>query len=185
MRYERHPVLTLCVVLLLCWITPLAAQVDTGSILGTIRDQSGGTISGAKVTLTNEGTGAAVDTQSRPDGSYIFTPVRIGTYSVSTAYPGFQTSRQTQINVNIQHQVVVDFSLVPGQITQTIEVAATPELLQTQSGSVGQVIASRQINDLPLNGRNFTFLAQLAPGVTFAQADNRGLGANGNFSANG
>src|SRR5260370_42110329 len=86
---------------------------------------------------------------------------------------------------SVKQQVGVVFSLHPGQITETVEVTATPPLLQTQNGSVGQVIASKQINDLPLNGRNFTFLAQLASGGTFAQSENRGLGPNGNFSANG
>ncbi|MGH9663419.1 MAG: carboxypeptidase regulatory-like domain-containing protein, partial [Bryobacteraceae bacterium] len=161
------------------------AQVDTGAILGTIRDQAGGVVPGAKVTLTNEGTNVAVTTTSRQDGTYTFTPVRIGIYTVSTGFQGFQTARHLHVNVNIQQQVVVDFSLQPGQITQSIEVTAAPPLLQTQNGSTGQVVGSKQINDLPLNGRNFTFLAQLAAGVTFAQSDNRGLGANGNFSANG
>ncbi|MBV9081124.1 MAG: TonB-dependent receptor, partial [Acidobacteriaceae bacterium] len=85
----------------------------------------------------------------------------------------------------VQQQVLIDFSLRPGEVSQTVEVTAQQTLLQTQSGSTGQVVGTKQINDLPLNGRNFTFLAQIAPGVTFAQQDNRGLGANGNFSANG
>ena len=72
---------------------PLAAQVDTGSILGTVRDQSGGAIPNAKVTLTNEGTGVSATTQSRPDGSYLFTPIRIGTYSVSAEFTGFRVVR--------------------------------------------------------------------------------------------
>ncbi len=161
------------------------AQVDTGAILGTVKDQAGAIVPGVKVILTNEGTGVSIETLARADGSYIFTPVRVGAYTVAAAFPGFETSKQLHVEVNVQQQVVVDFSLHPGQITETVEVTATPPLLQTQNGSVGQVIASKQINDLPLNGRNFTFLAQLASGVTFAQSDNRGLGPNGNFSANG
>ena len=161
------------------------AQVDTGTILGTVTDQTGAVIPAVKVTLTSEGTGAASITQTRGDGTYTFTPIRIGSYTVTAEIAGFETARQRHIEVNIQQQVVVDISLRPGQVTETVEVNATPLLLQTESGSVGQVIGSRQINDLPLNGRNFTFLAQLASGVTFAQSDNRGLGANGNFSANG
>lgn len=185
MRFERDAVLGAAAVLLAICTPSLVAQVDTGTILGTIKDQSGGAIPHAKVTLTNEGTGVSVDTQSHDDGTYIFTPVRIGSYSVSAGFQGFQTAVQKNVSVNIQQQVVVDFSLVPGQVTQTVEVTGAQELLQTQSGSVGQVIETREVNDLPLNGRNFTFLAQLAPGVTFAQADTRGLGASGNFSANG
>ncbi|HLJ14911.1 MAG TPA: carboxypeptidase-like regulatory domain-containing protein [Bryobacteraceae bacterium] len=161
------------------------AQVDTGEILGTIRDPTGGVVPGAKVMLTNEGTSVSVSTVSHQDGTYIFTPVRIGVYTISAGFQGFQTARHLHVSVNIQQQVVVDFSLQPGNVTETVEVTAAPPLLQTQSGSMGQVVGSQQINDLPLNGRNFTFLAQLAPGVTFAQSDNRGLGASGNFAANG
>jgi hypothetical protein len=172
--------------LLLCatW-TRTWAQVDTGAILGTVKDQAGAVVPGVKVTLTSEGTGITTSTVSRFDGSYIFTPVRIGMYTVAAELPGFETTRHIHVEVNVQQQVVVDFSLRPGQVTETVEVTGTAALLQTQNASLGQVVASRQINDLPLNGRNFTFLAQLSPGVTFAQQDNRGLGANGNFSANG
>ena len=81
--------------------------------------------------------------------------------------------------------MTVNFTLHPGSVTQTVEVSAAPPLLQTQSASTGQVVGSREINDLPLNGRNFTFLAQLSAGVTFSQADTRGLAASGSFAANG
>jgi hypothetical protein len=172
-------------VLLALTTPPARAQVDTGAILGTVRDQSGGVVGGAKITVTNEGTGVSVTTESQADGAYTFSPVRIGVYAVTAEVRGFQTSRQQHVTVNIQQQVVVDFSLLPGQVTETVSVTAEPASLQTQTSSVGQLVDSREINDLPLNGRNFTFLAQLAPGVTFSQQDTRGLGANGNFSANG
>ena len=161
------------------------AQVDTGAILGTIRDTSGSVIPAAKVTLTNEGTAAVTGTTSHVDGTYIFTPVRVGVYTVAVEFAGFQTARQVHISVDIQQQVLADFTLQPGQITQSVEVTSPPVLLETQSGSVGQVVNEKQINDLPLNGRNFTFLAQLSAGVTFAQSDTRGLGLTGSFAANG
>jgi hypothetical protein len=79
----------------------------------------------------------------------------------------------------------VDFTLVPGAVTETIEVTAAVPLLETQNGSVGQVADTRQINDLPLNGRNYTFLAQLAAGVTQEPPTGRGMEATGSFAANG
>ena len=163
----------------------LTAQVDTGTILGTVRDQTGGVLPGAKVTLTNEDTNFSISTVAGEDGAYIFTPVKIGTYTVSAEVKGFRKEARPHATVNVQQQAVVDFELAPGQMSQTTEVTAAPPLLQTQSGSVGQVVGARSINDLPLNGRNYTFLAQLTAGVTFAQHDNRGLGDSGNFSANG
>src|SRR6516162_6461708 len=163
----------------------LWAQVDTGAILGTIKDQSGAIIPGATVTLTNEGTGVSVSTKGGNDGSYEFRPIKIGTYSVAAEYKGFQKVEHPHVTVDVQQQVVIDLTLLPGQVTQTVEVVAASPLLQTQESSVGQVIGTREVNDLPLNGRNFVFLAQLSAGVTFDQQDTRGLGASGSFAANG
>lgn len=160
-------------------------QVDTGAILGTVKDTSGAVVPGAKITLTSEDTGLVLATTSGSAGEYAFTPVKIGTYSVSAEFKGFQRVDHPHVTVQVQQRVVVDFELVPGQITQTISVTAEPPALQTQDASVGQVVGARAINDLPLNGRNFTFLAQLAAGVTQGQEDTRGLGASGSFAANG
>src|SRR6202521_1622277 len=164
---------------------PLHAQVDTGSILGAVADTWGAPINGAKVTLTNEGTSAALSTITGPDGSYKFTPIKIGSYKVTASFQGFQTTTQTNIPVNVGSDVVINFALKPGAVTETVEVSAAPPGLETQSGSVGQVVDSRSVNDLPLNGRNFTFLAQLAAGVNTPQADTRGNAACGAFAANG
>ena len=164
---------------------PSFGQVDAGSVLGTVRDSTGAVIRDAKVTLTNEGTGQTQTVQSGSAGEYNFSPVRIGRYKVSAELRGFQTVEHSQINVDVQQHVLVDLILTPGQSTQTITVSDEPPALQTQDASVGQVIGTKTVNDLPLNGRNFTFLAQLSAGVTQGQADGRGLGASGSFAANG
>src|SRR5438105_12013942 len=179
--------LTITGVLLVLFLsaTPLYAQVDTGTILGTVTDASGASINGAKVTLTNEGTSAALSTNTGPDGSDKFTRRKIGSYKVTASFQGFQTTTQTNIPVNVGSDVVINFELKPGAVTQTVEVSAAPPVLETQSGSVGQVVDSKSVNDLPLNGRNFTFLAQLAAGVNTPQADTRGNAASGAFAANG
>ncbi len=170
----------------LVFLSPrLWGQVDTGTLLGTVRDQSGAVVPGAVVTLRNEGTGFSATAKTGGDGSYTFTPVKIGTYSVEAGLRGFQKVARRHIVLNIQQQVVVDFVLAPGALTQTVEVRAAPPLLETENGSVGQVVTQRNINNLPLNGRNFTMLARLSAGVSFGSQDNRGLGATGSFSANG
>src|SRR5213082_3600901 len=172
--------------LVLCLsLPPLQAQVDTGSILGTITDASGAAISGAKVTLTNEGTGAALSTTTGADGVYKFTPLKVGSYRVTATYQGFQTTTQTNIEVNVGTDVVINFNLKPGAVTQSVEVVAAVPVLQTQNASVGQVVDSKSVNELPLNGRNFTFLAQLVAGVNTPQADTRGNASTGAFAANG
>src|SRR5580700_2956747 len=161
------------------------AQVDTGTISGTIKDTSGGVVAGAKVTLINEGTGVSITTTSGSQGEYVFSPVKIGHYSLSAEFRGFQKVQQNNVTVDVQQKVLVDIALPPGQATEVVVVNAAPPALQTQDASVGQVIEERAVNALPLNGRNFTFLAQLSAGVTQDQADTRGLGASGSFAANG
>jgi hypothetical protein len=175
----------LSLAILLLAASPLRAQVDAGSILGTVTDQSGAVINGAKVTLTNEGTGVSLSTTTGSDGVYKFTPVRIGSYKLDVSFQGFQTVTAKGVVVNIGADVVQNFSLKAGSVSQTIEVTAAAPLLESQSAAVGQVVDSRSVNDLPLNGRNFTFLAQLSAGVNTPQADTRGNAASGAFSANG
>jgi hypothetical protein len=166
-------------------VLPLRAQIDTGAVLGTVTDASGAEVRGATVTLTNEGTNATLTTVSGSGGDYKFSPVNIGTYTVSVNFQGFTTMTQRHLVVNVDAQVVASFTLKPGAVTETIEVASTTPVLETQDASVGQVIDQRNVDNLPLNGRNFTFLAQLSAGVNTPQADTRGNAASGAFSANG
>src|SRR5437868_5807409 len=174
-----------CFVLFTLTANSSFAQIDTGSVLGTVTDSSGGRVSGATVTLTNEGTNAAVSTTTGDNGEYKFTPVKIGTYKVAVTVQGFQTTTTHGITVNVGQNVVTDFTLKPGSVSETVEVTTSAPVLQSQDASVGQVIDSKNVNDLPLNGRNFTFLAQLAAGVNTPQADTRGNAATGAFAANG
>jgi hypothetical protein len=164
---------------------PLQAQVDTGSITGAVTDASGAVVSGAKVTLTNEGTGAVLSTTTRSDGGYEFNPVRIGSYKLDAAAPGFKNEVQIHVAVDVSSNILRNFKLQPGAVTETVEVTSEAPLLQSQDASVGQVVDQRSVNNLPLNGRNFTFLAQLGAGVNTPQADTRGNAASGAFSANG
>src|ERR1700760_1633111 len=183
----RRASLTLAVAALLLFLTssPAHAQVDTGAILGTVSDTSGAQVRGAQVTVTNEGTAATLSSNTGNDGEYKFTPLPIGQYTVTVTFQGFSTVTQKHITVNVGADVVINVSLKPGGVNETIEVASTPPVLETQDASVGQVVDGRNVNNLPLNGRNFTFLAQLAAGVNTPQADTRGNAANGAFSANG
>jgi Carboxypeptidase regulatory-like domain/TonB dependent receptor len=184
--FGRAPVLVLVsLVVLLSGAAPLRAQVDAGSILGTVSDASGGSVHGATVTLANEGTNASLSTTTGPDGTYKFSPVKIGSYKLTASLQGFTTVAQKNITVNVGQDVVVDFTLKPGSVSETVEVASNVPVLETQDASVGQVVDSRSVNNLPLNGRNFTFLAQLAAGVNTPQADTRGNAASGAFAANG
>jgi Carboxypeptidase regulatory-like domain/TonB dependent receptor len=166
-------------------VSSLQAQVDTGSITGSIKDPSGAVVSPAKVTLINEGTGTRLSTTTGADGIYVFSPVRIGSYQIEVSAPSFKTEVQNHIVVDVSARVLVDFKLTPGAVSETIEVASAAPVLQAEDASVGQVVDQRSVNNLPLNGRNFTFLAQLAAGVNTPQSDTRGNAQYGAFAANG
>src|SRR5438128_8610474 len=168
-----------------CVALTLHAQVDTGTVLGTVTDASGAVVPGAKVTIQNEGTSFTQSTSTSSSGTYVFTPLRIGMYSVEAEKEGFKKQRRTGLQLNIQQQLVADFTLTVGEVGVAIEVTAAAPILQTESGSVGQVVGSQTVNDLPLNGRNYTFLARLVPGATVGQPEGRGLNANGWFTATG
>jgi hypothetical protein len=142
-------------------------------------------VANAKVTLLNTDVGLTLETATSSSGQYIFSPVRIGHYSVSATAAGFSTTTQQNLEVTVQLHLSVNIQLKPGATTETVEVTTAAPLLQTEEASVGQVVNQRSVNNLPLNGRNFTFLAQLGAGVNTPQADTRGNAASGAFSANG
>jgi len=111
-------------------------------------------VSGAKVTLTNEGTAASLTTNTSGDGIYTFSPVQIGSYKMEVAMQGFQTVTTSGVTVSIAQHVVQNFTLKPGSVTQSIEVSAAPPLLESQSAAVGQVVSSENVNNLPLSWRS-------------------------------
>jgi len=176
---------TVFALVLVCSAFTASTQVDTGTILGTVHDNTGAVIPNAAITVRNEGTSFTQATKTSASGTYVVTPLRIGRYSVEVESAGFKKERRTGLELNIQQQLVSDFSLSIGDVSTEVQVTAAAQILQTESGSVGQVIESKTINDLPLNGRNYTFLARLVPGATVGQAEGRGLNANGWFTANG
>ena len=163
----------------------VAAQVDEGSITGTVMDTSGAVVPGAHVTLLNKEQGLTIETIANGSGSYSFSPVRIGHYSVTAMAKGFEKTTQENITVAVSQNVLANIQLKPGAATETVEVTEAPPALQTEDASVGQTVTEQTVNSLPLNGRNFTFLAQLGAGTQTPQADTRGNAASGAFSANG
>lgn len=166
-------------------ILPLGAfaQLDTGAITGVVTDTSGAIVPGATVTLTNTDTGFVNTTKSDAAGIYTFSPIRIGSYSITASAASFETTKQENVVVQVQERLSVNLALKPGEVTETVTVTTAPPLLQTQSGSVGQVMTAQTINHVPLNGRNWVYIAQLSTG-TDPSNGSRG-GGKGDFEANG
>jgi hypothetical protein len=163
----------------------LIAQVDQGAITGIVSDPSGAVVPNAHVTLRNTDIGLTLETTTTSSGQYTFSPVRIGHYSVTASAQGFSSTTQENLQVNVQERLQANIQLQVGAASETVTITGAPPQLQTTEASVGQVIESTTLNNLPLNGRNFTFLAQLSAGVNTPQADTRGNAASGAFSANG
>ncbi|MFZ0301711.1 MAG: TonB-dependent receptor [Terracidiphilus sp.] len=162
------------------------AQVDQGAINGVVKDPSGALIAGAQVTLTNTETNFVLRGITDERGEYSFSPIKIGNYTVSATAPGFETTNRENVRVNIQDRLNIDITLKPGGAKETVTVTGAPPMLQSESASVGQVMDTETINNTPLNGRNWVYIAQLTagvdPGLTAGGA--RG-GGTGDFSANG
>jgi Carboxypeptidase regulatory-like domain/TonB dependent receptor len=152
--------------------TAVQAQIDMGRILGRVTDKSGAVIPHAKITVTNEGTGLTLTTQTALDGNYVLPDLKIGTYQVEIEAAGFASFVQAGIPLHALQDVVVNATLTPGRITQTVRVQGAPPPLQTENASVGQTIGGTEVNDLPLNGRDWTQLAETATGVSVSQPDN-------------
>jgi Carboxypeptidase regulatory-like domain/TonB-dependent Receptor Plug Domain len=141
------------------------AQFETASVLGYVRDSSGAVVAGVTVSLVNQETKAQVVAQTDGQGAYQFTDVKIGQYQVTAQANGFDTSATQVFTVTVNARQRVDVSLKTGSNTETVTVDAAAALLETDSSERGQVIGTREVENLPLNGRAYADLAALVPGV--------------------
>src|SRR5246127_916057 len=161
-----------------------SAQTDQGAITGVVQDSTGAVIPNADVTATSVDTGLALHTKSNNSGVFVFSPLKIGNYTVSASMPGFQTVSHENLHLDIQQRLNVNFTLQTGGVTETVKVTSDAPVLETQEAAVGQVISTKEINDTPLNGRNWVYIAQLTNGVAPPFGNTRGSGS-GDFVANG
>ena len=141
------------------------AQVGTGSIQGTVSDSSGAIIAGASVTVTNTQTGGVTPITANTQGRYAVPDLLVGTYDVQAKMTGFQTQIHTGVVITVGQNVVVDFSLPVGQVTETVTVQGATTQVETTSAEISAQIGQQQVEQLPLNGRNYEQLILLAPGV--------------------
>ncbi len=175
---KRSLVVPSLAILLLC-AGFIHGQVETARIIGNVKDQTGGVVPGAKVTLTNTQTNLTFETAARADGSYESAPLRTGTYRVTVSREGFKKAVRDGIVLQIQQTVLVDFALEVGAVSQEIEITATAPLLTVTEATQGQVIDNKKIVDLPLNGRDYIQLALLSAGVNPAAPGARTEGFSG------
>ena len=156
-----------------------------GTLLGVVTDPSGAAIPGATITIVEEATGVTDVVESDAAGNYIRPLMKPGTYSISAEVTGFKKSVQAGVVLQSQARVQANFVLEIGEVTETIEVSATPPALQTETTQMGGTLENRQTSELPLGGqRRFAFLARTVPAVVPAENGARDA-AGGGFSANG
>jgi len=175
-------ILILCIMVLTLHLAH--AQMDQGSIVGTVQDPTGAVIPNAVVHLENKATGFVLDRSANTSGSYSFTPIKIGTYTLSVSFTGFRSTTVNGVVVTAASRIEVPLTLNPESITTEVEVTAAPPALQTDESSTGATISAIAIEQTPLLNRNPIFIAQLTPGVVPAEQGSRGA-SKGDFTANG
>ena len=174
------------IVVFLMAVVSAFGQTDAGSIRVLVTDTAGLGIAEARVAITNGATGVQMSRVAGSDGYAVFTPVPAGGYSIEVSKAGFQQTRVNDLSLNVDERKLVRVTLPVAGVTSTVEVSAAAEIVQSEDGSLGQVIGGDVARELPLAGRRYTELALLVPGATESTlpATTRGSGwfvANGNY----
>ena len=171
-------------------ISPTMHGQATGSFLGTVTDKSGANISGATVTITSSATGLERTVKTDDAGHYLMPLLPVGIYTVRVDSTGFQTTESKDLNLDVNQARELDFNLSPASVSTTVTVAGSAVAVETANPSLGQVITSQQVSQLPLNGRDFVQLATLTAGATaetnpgsfFTSGSDSEVAARGSFS---
>lgn len=163
--FNRWLALGILLLLPAFFATRIQAQTDTAQIQGTVTDATGAVVSGAKITITNVGTAATFTATSDAAGDFAFNALQRGSYSAKVTANGFESQVQA-LTLDVSQVQQLNFQLKAGSTSTTVTVTSAAPLVQTADSSLSTVINDRSLVDLPLNGRNFSQLALLAPGVT-------------------
>jgi hypothetical protein len=185
-----HRFLVIACVFLALGISPAMYGQATGSFSGNVLDKSGSGIAGATVTAISQATGSARTGKTDNVGHYLIPLLPVGTYTVRVDSPGFSSAESKDLHLQVEEARELDFSLVPATVTTTVTVAGEAVAVETTNPSLGQVITSQDVSQLPLNGRDFVQLATLTAGATaetnpnsfFTSGSDSEVAARGSFS---
>jgi hypothetical protein len=163
---RRYAYTALILAVALTWLSPATAFAQaTGTISGVVTDESGAVVPGVTVEATNTDTNQTRTAVSGADGFYTFPLLQPGPYTIRATLQGFRTSLREGVRVTVESTSRVDVRMTVGSLEESVRVTADAPLVETSSASMGTVIDERKIVELPLNGRNFTQLGTLIPGV--------------------
>ena len=146
------------------FVSPAGAQTY-GGVSGTVHDASHAIVQGAQVTATNLSTNATITATSSQEGFYTFPNLSVGTYKISATSPGFATEVQEGVHVNVASAVRLDFTLSTGQVSESVQVNSQALAIDTTSAALGNTMDTRQVEQLPMNGRDYARLSLLTPGA--------------------
>ena len=169
-------------IMVLCWAAPGALAQVRGTFTGQVSDPTGAVIPGAKVTATNEGTGAATMRPTNAEGLYTIADLQPGFYTVRAEAPGFKTYVNAHVELSVGYTQRVNFTLEVGTVTQAVTVEGQAPLVDTETNRMSDLVTAQQVENLPLNGRNIFQMIQLAPGAVnttnlITEPGNRGFTA--------
>src|SRR5437867_7503987 len=170
--------LAVSVAILLWCAAPIFGQTANGRISGTVKDQTGALIPGAAVTVADAARGVARNLTTGETGAYLAPNLLPSTYTVRATFPGFQAWQRENIRLEVGQDVTIDAVLLPGAQTETVSITEEVPLVNITSAVLGGTLSNETINNLPLNGRNFTLLLEMRPGVVLTIGnDSGGAGA--------
>jgi len=162
----------------LLFSSAISGQTANGRISGTVKDQSGALIPGVAVTVTDTARGVSRNLITGEVGAYLAPNLLPSTYTVHATFPGFQAWQRENIRLEVGQDLTVDVVLLPGAQTETVSITEDIPLVNATSSVLGGTLSNETINDLPLNGRNFTLLLEMRPGVVLTLGnDSGGAGA--------
>src|SRR6201984_7710 len=138
----------------------------TGSFQGTVTDKSGSAVVGASVKVTSQATGAVREATTDDSGHYVIALLPVSIFTIRVELQGCQTTESKDVRLQVDEHRELDFALAPASVSSTVEVVGNAVAVETANPSLGQVITSQQVAQLPLNGRDFVQLATLMPGAT-------------------
>ena len=170
----RGQVLAVLFCLLAASAASVAGQANTGTLEGVVRDESGGVLPGATVTATHAESGFAVERVTGSDGRFYMASLPIGEWTITTELPGFRRVVRTGIFLDLGRTIDLAFQLDLGQLTEEVTVSAAAPLLQSTTAEISDVIDTREVEQIPLNGRQFLQLAQLSDAVVIPPGGTRG-----------
>ena len=173
-------------IMIVCLAVSMSAQTTTGRILGSVTDQSGAAVAGASVVVTDVQRASSRTATTDESGNYLIPALPPGTYTVRAEAKAFKTVERAGVVLEVATDAQIDLKLTPGDVKETVVVSGDVPLVNTTSATLGGTLSNKEINDLPLNGRNYENLLQLRPGVMrypgggFSTTSSNGLRAEDN-----